>query len=241
MPSRRPGFRDKPLLQTASEAVHPHFFSRLSLFSRRCYGRMRAKRRCAPRLAPWRRSRKRPTRNSAGCCARRPLPRPARWRIPLRTTSIIPCKALPTASFWRCTARTQASREQHLQQASNDLRQLSLLVGDLLLLHQPLASARPGKAAAITPFRLHATLRGQRCSRFGHTPVRTHCGQRNGMPQRRPQDRDQAKAPQLRMMGVAVPGQERQRRQQNTEEHEVPQRVWEGRQSLHWPGAPPPC
>ncbi|WP_419804457.1 histidine kinase dimerization/phospho-acceptor domain-containing protein [Terriglobus sp.] len=48
-----------------------------------------------------------------------------------------PLQSITNSIFLALHSRDSSSRTLHLEQASEDLRQLSKLVGDLLLLHRP--------------------------------------------------------------------------------------------------------
>ena len=56
-----------------------------------------------------------------------------------------PLQSITNSIFLALHSGDSASRDQHLEQASNDLRRLSKLVGDLLLLHRPAALDKPAE------------------------------------------------------------------------------------------------
>ena len=56
-----------------------------------------------------------------------------------------PLQSITNSIFLALHSGDPASRELHLEQASSDLRRLSKLVGDLLLLHRPAAPGKPAE------------------------------------------------------------------------------------------------
>lgn len=52
-----------------------------------------------------------------------------------------PLQSITNSIFLALHSPDNGARKQHLEQASEDLRRLSLLVGDLLLLHRPAPEA----------------------------------------------------------------------------------------------------
>ena len=58
-----------------------------------------------------------------------------------------PLQSITNSIFLALHSQDPASRTSHLQQASEDLRQLSQLVGDLLLLHRPANPDGPERLA----------------------------------------------------------------------------------------------
>ncbi len=58
-----------------------------------------------------------------------------------------PLQSITNSIFLALHSHDSTSRTEHLEQASSDLRQLSALVGNLLLLHKPAASDREAEPA----------------------------------------------------------------------------------------------